>query len=641
MQNIDSLIQEDLIARSCEFLKDKSIKAHNFEKPMYPACIFYLSERSVTFYDEMNNDLIRGWGEAARHIRHFKVTRSDDFFGSVSDMENNMKSVKALQSEITDMMSDANVFRDMNYIHMYFLLDTSALSTEEFERWYACVREIVEQFTISKRTFLITILNQSLDNTDASVGIRQKLLELYVSDRYSESRTHLYDSVFLFSNRLKNGQFIKLSGDAQEYEDYNLFADIVLLTDTFNAQLSDRINKLCSKRVPAFTAAYSNLAKPIGDIVMITLKKCLMEIRRSIESHEQMSASSDSFATQLLGISNNNFKAADEIFLRFVLGYVCNTEPLRYLPCESDVADMKFQEANAASMGCLELFVQQNYLSYIDDLFASHSGEFRQRLKAEILEKLTFEQQKTLRNYKGNIEADVQSAISRLIISPEPSDTAVGDYINTVSKNRVIECLIPIMQEIIVGMRENSRNSLSVFARLYAGIELLNTTGDGGLRQNINHYYESIVEDYYRNPHHLDKITKKILSECGDESGMIEALREELENIFSDNPVFGVSFVDELITRNEALGTAVNIGTLITKELVERLDDRLALNSYNVFNERFFEAYFLNTDQNSVYDALREKAKSHHIPVTYYNTLSNEMVETVWFYKCTEDNIRI
>lgn len=641
MQNIDTLIHDNLIVRSSEFLNDRSIKQHNFEKPMYPTCIFYLGESSADYCSEMNNDLIRGWGEAAKHVRHYRVMRADSFFGSMYDIEGNQKDIGLLQHELTQMMSASNAFWDMNYIHFYFLVDTNKISPAEFKEWYLCLRQLDEAVSISKRSFFMTILNQSLNNISESEKIRQTLADLYASSEYSDSGTHIYDSVFLFSNRLKNGQYIKLGADTPEYTDYNLYADIVLLTNTRSSELNNRLLRLCSKQVPAFTAAYSNLSKPVNDIVMITLKRCLVEIRKQIYRHEGRITTNNTLIADLLGITGNRLPIAEKIYNNYFRDYIENPTPLNFMPNVGSVMDKIFAVANKETMGCLSLFVQQNYYEYIEKIFRDNSDNIKMELKQSILTRMDFNSQKALREFVGNVEDEVQNEINRLINQPDCSTSLVPNYIGLTCKNKIKALLIPIAKEIFSDLRRNSRGSLDDFGKLYASIELLNTSGSDEINQNMNNYYSAIVEDYYRDQTRLDAVTKEMISNCAGQEEMIEALREELKRIFNSNSIYSASFVDELIARIASLGTGVNVGALIANWLVNGLDNRIALYSYNTFSERFFEAYFLNTEQQIVFDAMEEMSKNHHIPVTYYNNLSNDMVESVWFYKCTEDNIRV
>ena len=641
MQNIESIIHENLIVRSSEFLKDRSIKQHNFEKPMYPTCIFYLGENSAEYYTEMNNDLIRGWGEAAKHVRHYKVLQADNFFNSVYSMDGTPKDAERIQEDITQIMSASNVFGDMNYIHFYFIVNTNKINSTEFRNWYLCLRQIDEIISISKRTFFMTILNQSISNISESEGIRQTLLELYESSEFSECGTHIYDSVFLFSNRLKNGQFIKLGADTQEYTDYNLYADIVLLTNTRSSELNNRLLRLCSKQVPALTAAYSNLSKPVDDIVMITLKRCLIEIRRQIDNHEELVQYNNTLVADLLDIKGNRLPIAEKIYNNYFCDYIENFTPLNYMPNVGSVKDKSFTAANKETKGCMSLFVQQNYNEYIEKIFKNNYENIKRELKQSIIDCMDFKKQKALRNFSGAVEDEVQNEIGRLIIHADPDNSLVPNYIGMTCKNKIKEMLIPIAKEIILDLRHNSRGSLNDFARLYESIELLNSSGSDALNQNMNDFYSGIVGEYYRDQTRLDAITKELLSNCADQTEMVDALSEELQRIFTSNSVYSASFVDELIARIESLGTGVNVGVLIAKWLVNSLDNRIALYSYNTFSERFFEAYFLNTEQKVVFDAMEEMSKNHHIPVSYYNNLSNDMVESVWFYKCTEDNIRV
>lgn len=643
MQN-NNMINENLIIPAYELLKNKKIREHNFEKPTYPACIFYFGKNSESYMKEMCNDLLRGWGDSARHIKHFSVRNPHSFEDSMYDFEDNRVTVEALQEEITVMMRNSTVFSDMNYVNVYCILETTSMSVEDFEKWYALINTISEKLIVPVRSFLMVILNQSLNCIEETNRIRQALLDLYNSNKYSNEKTHIYNSVFLLSNRLKNGGYINLEADSQEYIDYNLFADIILLTNTDNDDLRTRIGMLYDKRVPAFTAAYGNLSKPINDIVMITLKKSLNIIKNSIDDEDSGYVATNDLILQMLNIKGGNMPFIDEFYKNHIYPKISDLGALNYLPGNFPLNNISYEEANEKTQGCLELFVKYNYFDFVSKTIQDNKAVIVKQLKNQIAKNMSVEQQKSFRFFNGNIESIVSNALVSNAVYADKKKMSTENAIRVMIRRRVVEQFVPIVTQVLKDLRNNTQGSLKIFGDLYRDVNQLNSSGNEGLRQNLQTHYENIVSDYYIDRSKVNNITKTILTECSTEAEVVSALRRELENIISYSPVYSMSFVDELVGRVEALGEGINTGALIARELVNNLDNKIALNSCNMFRDCFFEAYFLNTEQNSknsLYNALQQKANNHHIPVTYYNTLSNDMVESVWFYKCTEDNVRI
>lgn len=642
MDNSKALIENELILPACDLLKNKRIQEHNFEKPKYPTCIFYLGENSEKYYSEMQNDLVRGWGDSALYIRHIKIDTSDNIADSMHDLQGNKISISMLKQQITDMMSNSNVFDDMNFVNVYCLLETSKMNAEVFEKWYTFILEAQKHLLVTLRSTLMVIINQSLDQINLSNEIRERLLSLYNSNQYSSEKTHIYDAVYLFSNKLKNGQYIKLDTKSKEYIDYNLFADLILLTNTQNSETSRRIEKLYNKKIPAFTAAYSNLSKPIRDIVMITLKKCLNIVKTSIDNSDSNGDISNDLISQILNFNNGTTPFIESFYRTHIEPTLSNFEALQYLPCDTSCLNMSYKAANEKTLDCLELFVKENYFSASQKIIDVNKSELMKQIKKQIADRMTVSQQKAFQFYTGDIENVVKS----LLLTETSIDEARGNVTDTIRlkiKRNVVNKLIPIIVEALNDVKINAQNSKRLFSDLYQKVSLMISGTEDGLRYNLQNYYENIVELYYMDHNKISEITKSILS-CNTYDEMLEVTKKELEFIFKSDSVYSMSFIDELVSRVGALGDTINIGDLITRELIENLDNKLALYSYNTYNERYFEAYFLNTlqnNKNSLFSSLQAREKNIGMSVTYQNTLSNDMVESIWFYKCTEDNVRI
>lgn len=643
MENRKALIEDKLILPACNLLKNKRIQDHNFEKPKCPTCIFYLGENSEKYYSEMHNDLVRGWGDSALYIRHIKIDTPDNIADSMYDLQGNKISISMLKQQITDMMSNSNVFDDMNFVNVYCLLETSKMNAEVFEKWYSFILEAQKHLLVTLRSTLMVILNQSLDQINLSNEIRERLLSLYNSNQYSSEKTHIYDAVYLFSNRLKNGQYIKLDTDSKEYIDYNLFADLILLTNTQNSETSRRIEKLYNKKIPAFTAAYSNLSKPIRDIVMITLKKCLNIVRTSIDNSDSNGDISDDLISQILNFNNGTTPFIENFYRTHIEPTLSSFDALQYLPCETSCLNMSYKAANERTLDCLDIFVKENYFLSSQKIIDVNKSELMKQIKKQIADRMTVSQQKAFQFYTGDIETIVKS----LLLTETTIDEARGNVTDTIRlkiKRNVVNQLIPIIVDALNDVKINAQNSKRLFSDLYQNVNLMISGTEDGLRYNLQSYYENIVELYYMDHNKVAEITKAILSGCNTYEEMLEALKKELESIFKSESVYSMSFIDELVSRVGALGDTINIGDLITRELIDKLDNKLALYSYNTYNERYFEAYFLNTlqnNKNSLFSSLQAREKNIGISVTYQNTLSNDMVESIWFYKCTEDNVRV
>lgn len=642
MEDRKTLIDRNLLAPACELLKNKRIKDHNFEKPKHPVCVFYLGKGAKGYQKEMNNDLIRGWGDSATQIKHICINNPEDMIGSMTDANDNAMSVEMLRNEVTGMMTRADVFDDMNLVHIYCFIDTTAMLSEEFEKWYTFTLELSKVLPVSLRTAFIVILNQSLNYVERSEQVRAKLLELYKSDAYSEPNSHAYNAVYLFSNKLKNGVFITLDSESEDYQEYNLFADVILLSNTNNSEVNTRIINLYDRRTPAFTAAYSNLSKPIKDIVMITLKKCLAVVRTHIDDINAREVVSEDIIPRILNITNGSMPFINQFFDDHIRPRIPDFQSLEYLPTESSCLKLPYEEADVRTQGCLGLFVQRNYFDTAQRIIDLHKSDLMQKIKSYIKSNMTVAQQRSFQFFGGDLDAIVKNVLSYKTDMDANKKANVADAIAMMTKKNVINQIAPLVIEALEELRSNSRKSRELFGDLYEDINKMILSGEDGLRQNLKSFYENIVEMYYLETTRVDNLSKDILS-CSSIEEMLVVLMKELNNIFGSNSVFTLSFFHELTERVKALGASVNVGEMITKELINNLDSRLALSSYNMYPECYFEAYFLNTNtgnnENLLYEALTKRESIKNI--TCHNTLSNDMVESIWFYRCTEDNVRI
>lgn len=639
---INNDIKEKLIKPACERLVSKDLHDYNFEKPMYPTCIFYLGKTSELYMQEMNNDLNRGWGDSASHIKHYRISDPENVMESMTDFNNNKITVDVIRKEVTELMSMHDVFLDMNYICVYAILETTNINPNDFKKWYLFLYEIQKALPISMRTILMVILNQSLAYLDSSEKIRESLLELYDDSEIGGPKEHIYDSVFLFSNRLRNGGFINLNYDSEDYADYNLFADLILLTDTNSSNTSERIAKLYNKTVPAISASYAHLSKPTWEIAMITLKRCLSIIKEALGESRNNNIDRD-IISKVLNISNGSMPVIDEFYNTNIQPKINSGLPaIDYLPTKKDCKLLNYNVADNETQGCLSAFVQINFLDTSKKIINENKTQLVNQIKNHIIKRLTLPQQRSFHYYSANIEEEVYNLLS--LRSPiDVSRINTVDAIKLIAKKKTIEYFAPLVVTALKEIKESSGISIKLFENIYLSVNKMTAGSNDGLFQRVHEFYEDIVNLYYADNSRIESITKRIVSNCQSQEDVFNELNTELNSIFSNYPIFGMSFVDELAERMKSKGDSFNIGSLIASELLQDIDKKLALYSYNVYPSHYYEAYFLNTSietENSPVTVLAERANAINIPISFQNTLNNERIETIWFYQCSEDNIR-
>jgi hypothetical protein len=113
---------------------------------------------------------------------------------------------------------------------------------------------------------------------------------------------------------------------------------------------------------------------------------------------------------------------------------------------------------------------------------------------------------------------------------------------------------------------------------------------------------------------------------------------------FESDPVYKLSFSEELIERLGNADTEKRAQEFIGQELIKNLDDRVSYYSMHVFHTRTFEAYLLNTagtNNNLLFRYLSDRAIPPEVTRTFFNTCNNDMAESIWFYVCSEDNLSL
>lgn len=645
MENIKELINETVILPASELLNNRKIENRNFQKPKYPACIFYFGENSFGYYEEMNNDLVRGWGDSANYIEHIFVRDPENVEGSMLNSHKEPLSVASVREKVTEMKSNGVVFENMNHINVYCVLETTSMSAGRFEKWYSAINAIEKIICVSVLSTLIVVLNEALQYIDSVAPLRQRLLEIYKGDEYGEKDCHIYDSVFLIDNQLKNGQYIILNPNSPKYAEYNFFADLVLITNTNDNDSNGRISKLYGKSVPAFSAAYSNVAKPVRDIVMITLKKMMEIIRSAVDSDISEAESLETLIPQILNIKNGNIPVVDAFYQEYICREFPASDCLKYLPMKSMYTRESYEEVNQMTNGCLELFVEKNFIEKIGQIVKRNAETFLCEIKARILEQLDVSRHRAFQNSNENIDIIVNKIFEENIINIDSRNAPVADAIKHLAKKNTLALVKPLVVQAFTEIKNETNVSKNSFGEIYREISLMNVGGEEGLRYNLNNFYENKVDMYFIDKNKTDAAIRRLFWECGTLEETLKSIFLELSEIFNSDPVFRMSFEDELLARIASLGEHIDIGQLITSELINKLDDKLALHSFNVFSERFYEAYFLNVSDsykdNSLSNFLRQRERNQSIPITYSNTANSEMIESIWFYKCSEDNVRI
>lgn len=629
MENVEALIQN-----SVALLRNNGLTDVNFSKPHYPTCVVYFGERSSRYHRELHGDITRGWGGNTDYIRFYSLNHSDsrEFTELLSGTPVTELEVK---KQITEMLSAQNVFAEMNRIALYCLIDTTDLKTaEDFAKWYLALSVVEEIISVPTLSMLMVVLNESLQFEQIANEIKNKIRELYQENHAGGLNKHLYDSVFIFGNRLKNGSFVKHDPTDSTYKNYNLFADLILLTNTRSEDYTIRRSRLYGSNKPALTAAYGFVQKPMAEIVTITLTIILKKLkemtnRQTIDAEQLMKA---------LQIRNGRSEV-NERFYAEIKDLLPAMDFVNWLPGKTE-PDQPFDLFNQKTDGCLQKFLEQNHFEVIAVELLN-----RNDLIIHELLKLISQDFDAAQLNNGVPSEARQIAFDKTEIAlGNPDKYNVEKAIELKMKKVIANELRTKSDEALDLAIRKAKICMEQFTQLCSELELCSAVGEEGTRRNLTAFYSEKIQRYFNDTSKLNALFRNLLQINNDKVAMLRILLRTLEVFFESDPVYKLSFSEELTDRLGYVDTERRAQEFIGQELIKDLDDRISFYSMNVFQTRIFEAYFLNTREttnNLVYKYLHDRPAPPEVNRTFFNTCNNDMAESIWFYHCSTDNLSV
>lgn len=638
MEEIKNLLESELIVPAAKLLENNKIANRNYERPSSPVIVFYLGHNSFNYYEEMNKDLHRGWGILADNVRHIKVETPDDFENSFFNHKMEKYTVQQFQSLIDDSL-DSNVFGETDRIKVYCILNTKGMDVEEFNKWYSSILSIRKLLPgIGMYSSLFLMLDQTFTGRENNVKILRSLLDIYKNN----NEKHDYSAVYLFSNRLNSGGKNEIDPLSPDYVEYNILADLILITNTNDNNSSIRVQNLYNSTVPAFTAAYSNIRKPNNDIVIVTLKRLLEEIRKSIvDSIDVIDIDGDSVVKNILHIENNRIPIVDKFYENYIRKNITINNSLDYLPNVDNAENVNYSVINEGTFGCLDLFVKANFLDPIQEKVSMYEQQIKKEIETAIFEKMN------VKEYKDFIfsDIDIDNIVENIFGTYTPqkySNNTIKDAIMAMAKDYTKQMIKPVVKNVLIKLKGNSAQTKKLFEKVYNYVCSIPKPEETGLKVNIESFYSSKIDIYFNDESKIIEIIKRLFTQCEDNIDIIKVLFDEIKEIYKDE-VFSLSFVDEFLKRVNAMGSTQKPGRIIASNLTKDLGNKIPLSSVNAFDDRFFEAYFVSSEEDEVNGNAGLQSyldeQGGNVQKTYYNTLSDEMVESIWFYKCRIENL--
>jgi hypothetical protein len=617
----------ELIDRTVKSIQEGQRGFNGYAKPDRPACVAYYGSRSRAFHGELYKDVSAVWGGNTDYVRFFQIDNpSGDI--AVSDMDGEALDGAQLKNSVGEMFRAGNIFSDMSRgLSLFCVFDTTQVnSVSEFESWYNAVTSLEGRLYETVKSMLILILNE-----DAGYGDNAKLFRRFMYDDYAANGRYPYKSVFVLSNQLKSGLVINTDPTSGEYENYNLYADIILLANTSGANDKNRATLMYSPKA-FFTVSYASVQKPVRDIAFVTVSEIFSYFNARCESAARQSVTSAGLMGAL-GISANRFAAFDELFDRYVSSRLPDSGCIDYLPSAGGLPQnygaLKYKELDALTLGCWSAYYAQSFKSALDGALSSASAvsQFRESVISSICAAVGFP------TLAGGITRDDITGILRGLtalydaqISQLPAYEA---SIYMLKKDGVI-ALTDVCCDAAEAARELARKCREDFNALLSEFQWNYSVGDEGSRQNVEKYYSKLVSAEVGVYVDSQGIYKTFERAGNDRAALAECIEKCVLGIVEKNTIYNASFDSELAQRLAAAG--INAGQLISSELMQGITDKACLRSTSSLPPPSYQVFMVG----------KNTATANHLqsisPVTqpreFFDTKRNDSVETLLLYDC-------
>lgn len=566
--------------------------------------------------------------------------------------------VVGLQARVMTMMSASGAFESLVRCVTYFVIDTTGLTAPEFCAWYmACGAMGGILKGVQTRSLLLALHDFSLGSGNAGL-ISSELARLYEDESVGGPGRHLFDAVFVYGNKHRDGSFnsrLLEAGEAEGHTERSIVADLLVVADSSFDGDDEVTRRLFSSGCPAYTAAFSRVEKPVRDIASVVLKHIVAALDRE-RMEQASSALTDDEALRALGIEDGRLVAAErfEPSVKAALdafgGFEC------YLPSAkhgASPAELPFAEAEAASCGCLSAFVRQNHIPRLeaalgdadtDDaaLRADVEGRLTSALDAERFLTMGEQQwEQRLAREAGALLADDQALGRR----------GVPEAVRFILERRVAERVVVetrrAIEEAYVAAEATSR----AFSELCCELASAATVRESGTHLNVEGFYAMVVDEALSDRRQLRQLYREVLRIGNSKADMIEVIYERgvlplLEGGPGGRSPFSLGFMDEMVARLGQGRAEADASRVVGKELVENVGQRVAWSTlWPLYDDaRALEVYLLAHDGGKAASELHEFLEKWPKPSTcgrvFLDAGTDEAATSLWFYPLELSHLR-
>lgn len=639
----------------------------DYLSPRFPTCVLYCGEGSASFHGTVLDGLQEGWGGKVSRIPcvtisdpaslHQLVCSSDPFGVAMVDAKTGSPlDVSGFQRMFQLMMGSSGVFESMAQCTLFFVLNSSGMTAEEFSSWYGVVRDVEVMLQgLQMRTMLFVLLDNSLGSSNAE-EIKGALSSLYEDPQVRAERRHLYDGVFLYGNLSKGRGYNRLfnpHGD-EENGDWDVVSSVMVLANSSGDGSRPCEDLLFSSgRDAGVTAAFKQVEKPRRDIVSVALRRI---VERLDEFHANVSEVRPSGAEvdHALGFSNgrSDFMAEYGSLSESVLNEFANFE--LYLPTQSpnvNVGTLNFGRANAETCGCLSAFVRENHLARLQAILdgSGDSLGLFDRIVQRLASSLTAVKMLSLRRdeWVGRASSLYTESYSLNMIDQRPMFDALRQMMRVEIARRMREETIRAIDMLYA----EAEKTEEAFARLRNDVALGTSVNEEGTHFNLTGFYGRCTDAYLSDQARLNVLFATIDRIGNGEGEMFAILRDHalvplFDLDYGGRQVFKLGFMEEQVTRR-AEGKAPETAQLVVgSELVDDMANYIGYNSLIPMADQECEAYLIHREMSGGAEAdqlftyLDRLGKPTGTIRVFMNAGPQDCATSLWLYPLKSDHLR-
>ena len=639
----------------------------DYLSPRFPTCVLYCGEGSASFHGTVLDGLQEGWGGKVSRIPcvtisdpaslHQLVFSSDPFGVAMVDAKTGSPlDVPGFQRMFQLMMGSSGVFESMAQCTLFFVLNSSAMTAEEFSSWYGVVRDVETMLQgLQMRTMLIVLLDNSLGSSNAE-KIKGALASLYEDPQVRAERRHLYDGVFLYGNLSKGRGYNRLfspHGD-EENGDWDVVSSVMVLANSSGDGSRPCEDLLFSAgRDAGVTAAFKQVEKPRRDIVSVALRRI---VERLDEFHASVSEVRLSGAEidHALGFSNgrSDFMAEYGNLSESVLNEFKGFE--LYLPTQSpnvNVGTLNFGRANAETCGCLSAFVRENHLARLQAILdgSGDSLGLFDHIVQRLASSLTAVKMLSLRRdeWVGRASSLYSESYSLNMIDQRPMFDALRQMMRVEIARRMREETIRAIDMLYA----EAEKTEEAFARLRNDVALGTSVNEEGTHFNLTGFYGRCTDAYLSDQARLNVLFATIDRIGNGEGEMFAILRDRalvplFDLDYGGRQVFKLGFMEEQVTRR-AEGKAPETAQLVVgSELVDDMANYIGYNSLIPMADQECEAYLIHREMSGGAEAdqlftyLDRLGKPTGTIRVFMNAGPQDCATSLWLYPLKSDHLR-